>query len=401
MGPTSVRLRGPLAPYRDSVWSGLMAQCYSPLTALNLLRVMSHLSRWLAERRMQPRRLSVARIERYLADRREAGYTAWLTFRSLEPVLCQLRQERVVPPMPASKPKRTALAVALADYRAFLDERGLVPSTIGGYLRVAESFLSGRQRGARALRSIAPAEVTAFILREAGTSSVGYAQLKVTGLRSFLRFLHIRGEIDRDLSGALPAVAGTRLRGLPKGLGASEARRLLRSCDRRTRSGLRNFAILVLLLRLGLRALEVTTLTLDDINWRRGEIVIHGKGPREGRMPLPPDVGEALAAYLERGRPSSVSRSVFLRLIAPHGGLGRSAVTGMVRAAGIRSGLGPVSAHQLRHTTAGLMLSDGATLHEIAQVLRHRSTSTTAIYAKVDDKRLSMLARPWPRGGVR
>jgi integrase len=175
--------------------------------------------------------------------------------------------------------------------------------------------------------------------------------------------------------------------------------RLLASCDRRRTVGRRDYAILLLLARLGLRAREVAALELEDVDWRRGEILVRGKGGRQDRLPLPGDVGEAIVSYLRR-RPRQESRALFVRVVAPSGALERSAVSGIVRSACTRAGLPRVGAHRLRHTTATEMLKAGASLPEIAQVLRHRDQKTTSRYAKVDRKALRALARPWPGGAA-
>jgi integrase len=158
---------------------------------------------------------------------------------------------------------------------------------------------------------------------------------------------------------------------------------------------------LAVLLRLGLRASEVARLALDDINWRAGEIVVHGKGGRQDSLPIPWDVGEAIAGYLQRGRPASGRREVFLRALAPAGPLGRGGVSWIVRRACQRAGVPEVGAHRLRHTAAGQMVAAGVPLPEIGQVLRHRSAASTAVYARVDLGALRVLAQPWPGGGQR
>jgi site-specific recombinase XerD len=221
--------------------------------------------------------------------------------------------------------------------------------------------------------------------------------LTVTALRSFLVFLHVDGVIERSLAFAVPSVAGWRLAGLPKGLEPDEVRRLLSACDRRTRNGRRDFAILTVLVRLGLRASEVVALRLDDLDWQAGEILVRGKGNRAERLPLPTDVGDAIAMYLRHSRPADADgRAVFVRIRAPHRALSGSGVAQVVAAAAQRVGLGQIFAHRLRHTAATQMLRAGASLQEIGQILRHRSTLTTAIYAKVDRKALRTVARRWP-----
>jgi integrase/recombinase XerD len=223
--------------------------------------------------------------------------------------------------------------------------------------------------------------------------------MRATPLRSFLQFLHLEGAITTSLVAAVPSVAGWRLASLPKPVEAADVQRLLASCDRRTAAGARDFAILTMLARLGLRTGEVAALRLDDLDWRLGEITIHGKGPRIDRLPVPTDVGAAIAAYLRRGRPSSTQdRAVFLRVMAPHRALGPTGVTHVVAAAAQRVGLGPIHAHRLRHFVAAQTLRAGGSLSEIKQLLRHRLMRTTAIYAKVDRDALRSIARPWPGG---
>ena len=194
---------------------------------------------------------------------------------------------------------------------------------------------------------------------------------------------------------AVPSVADLRDRSLPRGLDPAAVRRLLASCDRRRLVGRRDFAILLLLSRLGLRAGEVAAIELDDMDWRAGMLLVHGKGSREDALPLPVDVGEAIVSYLRR-RPRCACRALFLRVTAPRLGMDRCTVAWVVRAACDRAGLPRVGAHRLRHTAATQMLRGGASLPEIGQVLRHREQKTTAIYAKVDHTALRTLARPWP-----
>jgi len=195
----------------------------------------------------------------------------------------------------------------------------------------------------------------------------------------------------------VPGVADLRDRSLPRGVEPWVVARLLAGCDRRRTVGRRDYAILLLLVRLGLRAGEVAAIQLDDLDWRAGEILVRGKRDRQDRLPLPVDVGQALVSYLQR-RGSSEFRAVFLRMHAPAGALTRIGVCGVVHDACVRAGVPPVGAHQLRHTAATAMLREGASLSEIAQVLRHREIKTTAQYAKVDRARLRPLAMPWPGG---
>jgi site-specific recombinase XerD len=223
-----------------------------------------------------------------------------------------------------------------------------------------------------------------------------------TAFRSFFRFLFQSGELQADLSAAVPTVADWRLSTIPKYLLPDEIERVVGSCDRQTSTGRRDYAILLLLARLGLRAGEVVALELDDIDWRAGEILVRGKGLLHDRMPLPVDVGQALTSYLRMDRPACKTRRVFVCMKAPRSGFtGPSTVATIVRRALDRAGLDPVfkGAHLLRHSLATRMLRSGASMSEIGEVLRHRTPSTTEIYAKLDFEGLRSLAQPWPNGG--
>lgn len=399
--PSRMRLTGPLAPYCEGLWADLLAQGYTPLSSRNLLRLMAHLSRWLDERRLQPAELSEGRIEEFLKHRREKGYTHFLTRRGLRPILEHLRRLGVVPPPGVWGEEPTPLGELLRAYEQYLSrERALVPPTVQAYREVARQFLSWRFGGdALHIDRLTPADLSFFILRESRSWSIGTTKYKVAALRSLVRYLYLRGELSVDLTPAVPAVAGYRLSGLPKGLSHDEVERLLQSPDRSTSIGRRDFAVLLLMVRLGLRAGEVANLELDDVHWARGEMRVRGKGSREGRLPLPHDVGEAIADYLRGGPPrSSTPRGLFVAAQAPHRKLTSGAVKAIVPRAGKRIGLARLGSHRLRHTAATQMLGRGASLPEIAQVLRHQSLETTAIYAKVEREALRSLCRPWPGG---
>jgi integrase len=231
--------------------------------------------------------------------------------------------------------------------------------------------------------------------------SVSATQLFVAGLRSFLRFCFIEGLVEADLSLAALAVTGRRRSSLPRGIGKADARALLASCGRRSALGRRDHALIITLLRLGLRASEVAALRLDDIDWRAGELVVRGKGAREDRLPLPVEVGQAIASYLQRGRPASGRREVFLTARAPFGPIAARTVSPAVRRACRRAGVAEVGSHRLRHTVACEMVSAHVPLVQIAQVLRHQSLQSAAIYARVDLDQLRALAAPWPGGAQR
>jgi integrase len=243
------------------------------------------------------------------------------------------------------------------------------------------------------------AQIMSFVRERAAERSRGRAKMTVTALRSLLAFLHVEGLIGEPLARAVPSVAGYRLQGLPKRLTAVELDALLLSCDRDAAAGRRDFAILTLLARLGLRRGEVANLCLDDIDWRTGELVVRGKPRRSERLPLPADVGQAIVAYLREGRPhSAMGRALFVSLRAPHRALGPVGVSELVVVAARRAGLRHIHAHQLRHTAASEMLRAGASLGEVGQVLRHRGAASTAIYAKVDREALRAIVRPWLGG---
>ena len=399
----STRIFGPLEVHLGGVWSYLLAQGYTPLTSRNLLRLASHLSRWLVDAGLRLSELTREHSEAFFVERRQAGYRSYLTPRSLRPILQYLEAEGVLS-LPKAVVPRSAVDEFLDEYEHFLvKERGLKASTAGSYYRsFAHKFLSHRfDSKCLELSRLSANDITGFILRESETSSVGTTKLMVSVVRSLLRFLHVRGDLQSALVGAVPAVAGWRQAGVPKFISPRELRLLLKSCDRRTHVGRRNFAILLLLARLGLRSCEVAALELDDIDWRTGELVLHGKGNTDCRLPLPSDVGQAMAGYLQRGRPSSLStaRAIFLTCRAPYRRLTGHRVTSIVADASERAGLRRISGHRLRHTAATQMLRHGATLADIALVLRHRSVDTTAIYAKVDHSTLRELAQSWP-GGV-
>jgi integrase len=243
-------------------------------------------------------------------------------------------------------------------------------------------------------------EVSSFVLGECGQRSVGSVKNVVTALRALLRFLHVRGYISSSLVNAVPAAAGWRRQTVARVLRATDVAGLLGSCDRRTAGGRRDYAILVLLVRLGLRAGEVAALTVDDVDWRAGEIHISGKGNRRERLPLPVDVGDAIAGYCRRGRHRGGCRSVFVHGRAPYTALSGGAVGKVVERACDRAGLPRVGAHRLRHAAATAMRRAGAPLSEIGQVLRHAHPATTARYGTVDVGELAAVVRPWP-GGAR
>ena len=400
---TVVRFTGPLATHSEALRDALLASGYTPLSANNLLRLAAHLSCWLAERALCVEELNFERIAEFLAARRAEGYSHFFTTRALAPILQYFERAGSVSLPAAAVTAGGAADRLLYSYTQYLQrERCLTPGCVRYYSSVARELLRWRFGEDQTIdfAALKAHEVTSFALDITARYSVGTAKYAVTALRSFLRYLYLQGRVTVDFRGALPAIAGWRLVGLPRALTASQVRRLLRACDRRRHVGRRDYAVVLLLARLGLRAGEVSALELEDVDWRCGEILVHGKGRHKERLPLPRDVGAAVASYLRLSRPSALTRRLFLRVRAPRGPLNSAAVTALVRRDCTRASLPVVGAHRLRHTAATEMLRAGSSLDEIAQVLRHRSHDTTAIYAKVDRRALRALAWRWPGGAL-
>ena len=399
---SEVRVRGPLAEYATGFAKFLAGRGYAQGSVSQQLGLISQLSRWLDAEGLGVEGLTELEAERFLAARRARGVRLFRSRLALEPVIGYLRELGVAPVRVAAGPVTPAEALIERYRRYLLVERALTPGTakvyVGGIRRFVERF-----EGPESLEfgRLTAAEVSAFILDEAHRRPGTSIRSVASGLRSLLGFLHVQGLVDRPLGGAVPGVGAWRGAALPRPLEADELRRLLASFDRRTPVGRRDFAIVVLMGRLGLRCGEVARLTLDEIDWRAGELLIYGKGRQDDQLPLPVDVGDALAVYLRRDRPPGAPvRAVFVTALAPYRAMGSGAVSRVVFRAAEKAGLGAVSAHRLRHTAATELLRAGATLPEVGQVLRHRQLLSTAIYAKVDDRSLRELARPWPTGGT-
>ena len=395
--PSRVQVSGPLKGYAPGFVAELAGQGYTPLSATLQLRLVARLSAWLVSEDLQVSELTQPVCERFTVIRHAGGSRNLFTVKALAPILGYLGDLGVSRPGP--DPVLEPVEVLLADYARFLTgQRGLTRSTAEVYVRMVRPFLTKHYGpDGSGLAGLSGAHIIEFVLASAPGRAVASAKLMVTALRSVLEFLHVQGHIRMPLAEAVPSVAGWRLAPLPKGLEPDAARRLLAGCDRRTHIGRRDYAILLMLVRLGLRAGEVAALTLEDINWRSGELLVRGKGNHAERLPLPVDVGEAIEAYLRRGRPATAQgRVVFVRHRAPHRRLTTAGVGNIVGRAAQRAGLGHVFAHQLRHTAATAMVRAGAPLSEVGQVLGHARPMTTAIYAKVDRGALATLARPWP-----
>jgi len=387
---------GPLAGYAEGFREELLGQGYTQGSAAHQIHLMAHVSRWLEASGLEPADLDDGVAGQFLAARRAGGYAALRSARALAPLLGYLRGLGVAAAarMPAPQAPGDRLVGRFAEYLA--RERGLAADSIRSYTGVASRFLAEVAIGDGA-GTLTAAAVTGFVRRECGRRGVASAKATVTGLRALLRFLYLDGQITVPMAGAVPSAACWQLAALPRAVSPADLARIMDSCDRRSLAGRRDFAILLLLARLGLRAGEVAALELGDINWRQGEITIRGKGSRRDSLPLPADVGEAVAGWLAEGRPrDTAGPAVFVRLRPPHGRLASTSVSYVVRRACARAGIAAAGAHRLRHAAAAGMLAAGGTLAEIGQVLRHARPGTTAIYAKADVLALSPLARPWP-----
>jgi site-specific recombinase XerD len=387
----SVAVAGPLERYAEGFVEHLLSLQYTRLSARNLLHLFAHLSLWLAARKLDARALTSGCVSAFLRSRRRAGYSAKCSPRSLDVVLEHLRGVGAVAPKTEIEP-RSVFERVLARYAEYLThERALASSTIRQRLDVAARFLK-RSSTRAAIRTLCVADVRTF-LRAMGRTHPRSLGVVGSDLRSLLRFLFVEGLSLRDLSSAVPSAPAWRDRTLPRGIAFSDVQRMLACCDRRTLVGKRDYAILLLLARLGLRQCEVCALTLDDFDWRRGVMTVRGKGKKLAELPIPHDVGCAVSAYLLR-RPRAGTRGVFLRVRAPYRPL--RVIGQPVFAASQRAGIAPVWPHRLRHTAATEMLRRGASLTQIGDVLRHASTQTTAIYAKVDRRTLRTLVQCWP-----
>jgi len=387
------RKPGSLGPFVEGYRARLLELGYTPGTVRGMLKVLGRLGRWMASAGLE--QLDAAAVEAFVAHRRTDG-DRQVTVRALGQLLRYLREVGLT--APEEPPQLTPLERLLSEYREWLVlQRGLASATVHRYEALARRFLGERLAPADELGVVAltGAEISAFLVREGARLAVGSAKGRVAELRSLLRFLHLRGLTSLALAEAVPPMAGWRDTGIPLTIARNEVERLLGGCDRSRLDGVRDYAILTLLARLGLRSVEVARLTLDDLDWRRGELLVRGKARRVDRLPLPGDVGEALAAYLSL-RGQHASRRVFLTLRAPTRPIRADLVGDVVQRACRRAGVRHVGAHRLRHALASELLRKGASLIEISQVLRHRDLATTAIYAKIDLGRLRQVAQSWP-----
>ena len=394
--------RGPLGPHIDAFAQYLLQRGYPRSTAGHKIRAVAALSDWLERKQRGVEDLDEQLVSEFLRYQRHRGLPRSEAPRALRDLLSQLRDAGIIGCTPAREESPFhGVEQWYAQY--LIQERGLAKPTLDNYLPMTHTFLS-ECFGSKpiALDELTLRDITGFITRQANRLSLRRVQLVTTALRSFFRFLYQRGEISTDLASSVPTVTNWRMAELPKFLEAEDVERLLGSCNRSDFTGRRDYAVLLLLARLGLRAGEVVHMQLDDLDWERGELMVRGKSHRHERLPIPKDVGEALAAYLCH-RPRCPSRRVFLRINAPRQGFSSSVAIGdIVRRAFRRAGLRPArkNTQLLRHALAVKMLRGGASLTEIGEILRHELPSTTEIYAKVDVAALRALALPWQGGAL-
>jgi len=398
--PACRRVSGPLAPYADAFREHVRQFGYTAHSVEWQVWGMARLSQWMTEAGVRLDDLTEAHVDAFVRHHRQ-HYKQVIGWRRLGPLLDYLRDHGMM--TASAAPARSPWATPLATYAEFLQHhRHLAPRTIAGHCATARRLLEAWAPGPTApnLRTLTATDVTTFLLAESRRLTPGAAQNVVNQLRTLLRFWYQTGILDHDLHSAIPPVAswhGTRL--LPI-VSPETVEVLYRSCDRTTTIGQRDYAIVLLLARLGLRAIEVSRLALDDLDWRAGTLVVRGKGGYTDSLPLPPDVGAAMADYLRNGRPQIALRALFLTVYAPVRGMTSAAVSEVVRQACRRSQLAPMGSHRLRHAFATTLLQQGAALPMIAQALRHRDLASTSVYAKVDRAALRTVAQDWPEGVV-
>ena len=402
---TIERLRqGPLSEHLDAYAAAQAQQGYGRHSIRQHIVVLADFSLWLKQKQIAIQNLDTSVVGRFLRFRRGQEQVRRGDPLALARMLNMLCQIGIV--KPSGKPiSDNACSRAVEEFRCYLlQARGLSIATLHNYVPVVEQFLSERF-GNRTpnFRTLRAPDVTGFVIRHASQLSPVRAKLMVTALRSFFDYLRHRGAIFTDLASCVPTVPNWSLSTLPRFLPAHEVEHVLKCCDRKTPVGRRNYGILLLLARLGLRAGEVVALKLDDIDWSSAQITIRGKGGRSAQLPLPPDAGEVLATYLRDDRPPCATRRIFVRHRAPLAGFANSStVSSLVRRALKHAGIqsAHTGAHVLRHSLATSLLRQGGSLDEIGELLRHQSPNTTAIYAKVDLAALHTLALAWP-GGAR
>jgi integrase/recombinase XerD len=396
---------GPLAAYLVSFANFISEQGYSANSLRRRVRMAACFSRWLKHRGIPLHSICSDHLAGYMRYRARQLRPYSDDAAALRDLIDFLRREGVIPAHKTATRRPTPAQCCVQQYEQYLREgRGLSNATAINYVPFIRDFLEHHfGHGRVALSRLCAGDVVGFVQRQAPRLHLKRAKLMTSALRSFLHYARYRGDIALDLAAAVPIVANWSMTSIPRAISTDHVRQLLASIDRRTALGRRDYAILLLLARLGLRAGEVAFLELDDIDWNTGQLRVRAKGGQRNDLPLPEEVGEAIAAYLSSSRPCSPSRRVFLRAKAPMRGFrGACAVGSIVRHSLERAGINAptMGAHQFRHALATEMLRQGASLGEIGEVLGHRHPQTTTIYTKVDIKALRTLALPWP-GGVR
>ena len=389
------RKPGRMGPFIDGYRAWLAGRGYAPGTVINMLAMAGDLGRWMDARDFAASDLDRVVVAEFRDAMRTAGMRNVPGAHGLDRLLQYLEHEGV---RAASAVPATPVEELVQRYRRWLvGDRGLAEATVERYVKLARLFLTQRSTElVHSVENLTGTDIVAFLLQESDRLSVGSVKGRVAELRSLLKFLYLQGLTPRPLATAVPPVAGWRDTGVPRAIPAADVQLLLGGCDRSHPIGVRDFAMLMLVARLGLRSAEVARLELGDIDWRAGQIILRGKASRQEGMPLPVDVGEALTAYLTQARPSTRIRQVFLAAKAPMRPIPPGLVSDVTHRACDRAGLPRIGAHRLRHSLATEMLRRGATIVEVSQVLRHRDLATTAIYAKVDYAALRAVARPWP-----
>ncbi len=389
------RKPGAMGPFIDDFEVRLLNLGYTPNTVRNTLKEVGQLGRWMSAKGLDASQLTSASLLEFATAARSDGRRRIPTVRSFRPLLDFLASTKVLAVVDVVTP--TPVEALIIEYRRWMThERGLAAPTVLRYENLARRFLQETVADSRFVEDLTGADVTRFLLAETARLSLGSAKGCVAELRSLSRFLYLTGRTPLALATAVPPIAGWRDTGVPVGLSPQQVQQLLDGCERTSAIGARDFAILMLVARLGLRSAEVARLELGDINWRAGELVVRGKARRRDRLPMVSDVGEALSAHLSLPRRSTTLRQVFLATKAPTRAIRPDLVSDVCRRACERAGVPRVGAHRLRHALASDMLTKGATLVEVSQVLRHRDLATTALYAKVDFTSLRRVAQPWP-----
>lgn len=396
---------GPLAAHVSSFTDWVSEQGYASSSRWQRVHLAACFSGWLGKQGVGLQSISSEHPARYLRHRSRRLQPTRSDAAALRDLMGFLRRQEVIPAERQLSRRLTPVEECVVAYKRYLsEERALASATIVNYAPFIRGFLDDRFGNRRVkLGRLCAGDVVRFVQHAAPRLHMKRAKLLTSALRSFLHYARYRGDITLDLAAAVPPVANWSMTSIPRAIPADRVRQVLASINRHTAIGRRDYAILLLLARLGLRSSEVAFLELDDIDWKAGRFSVRGKSGRRTELPLPNDVGKAIVEYLKLGRPRSTSRRVFLRGKAPiRGFLGQSGIGSVVRHALKRASIDAptMGAHQFRHALAIDMLRQGASLAEIGEVLGHRNAQTTTIYAKVDLDALRKLALSWP-GGVR